>query len=82
MIYSSTNETHIVVLCGLNLLPVVHDHAVGAVWGARAAPIPDEVLGAGLNPAPIRLVAVVAMVFDTAAEVVAHGQAASFNPSL
>ena len=46
-----SKEAHVVVLLDIALLPIVHDHAIGADGRASAAAIPLKVLGAGLEPA-------------------------------
>jgi hypothetical protein len=59
-------EAYVIVEEDVLLLPVVHDHTLRAVRGTGAAAIPDEVRGTGFEPPAVRVVAVGAVVLDTA----------------
>ena len=70
-------EANVVVSKDVSLLPVVHYHALGAVWCACAAAIANEVDCTRLKPSAVRVVTVNAMMLDTAPQIVAHRQSAS-----
>ena len=60
-------------------MPVVHDPAFRALWSTGAAAIPDKVLPASCEPSSIGVVAIFAVMIETAAQVIAQRHAAGFN---
>ena len=59
------------------LAPHVHDHALGAVRRARAAPVSDVVLSAAIQPSPVGVVAIMALMLIPMTQVIAERHAAS-----
>ena len=55
--------------------PVIHDHAIRAVWSASAAAVPNEVRGATIEPPTVR---VVCFTVPVAVEVMLHAIAYRF----
>lgn len=55
--------------------PVIHDHAIWAVWSASAAAVPNEVRGATIEPPTVR---VVCFTVPVAVEVMLHAIAYRF----
>ena len=69
------------VVAHLNIVrvPVIHDHTFRALRCARAAAISDEVVGTLVQPATIRIVAIVALMLIADAQIVAHWHSASHD---
>ena len=73
------DETDVVILLMVVLAPHVHDHALGAVRRARAAPVSDVVLSAAIQPSPVGVVAIMALMLIPMTQVIAERHAASFS---
>ena len=76
---SGDNETNVVVSLMTVLSPKIHDHTVGALRRAGAASVSNEVLSTPIRPSTVRVMAVMALMLVTRAQVVAHWHSASFK---
>ena len=74
-----TDNTNIVVHFMAVLAPVFHDHAFGTLRCACAAAISSEVFSALVQPAAVRVVAIVTLMLPSNAQIVAHGHSTGFD---